>query len=209
MNIIADVAGQYDALLRLVAKMPREPVYTLGDLNDRGPNSKEVIQWAIDNDINAIMGNHEHMMLDYYLKWGLYDHFIWQSNGGSMTQLQYNEDPETLEKHLTWLKKRPFYYEIDGLFMSHGVWINGQKLEDACDLYLNLHNSIIWNREEPLVRNVVQVMGHNSHWGLKYFGDKEKPWAICLDDSRKGVVTGMHWPSMEIYQEPYIETKKQ
>lgn len=203
MNIIADIAGQYDALLRLVDKMPKGPIYTLGDLNDRGPNSKEVIQWAIDNDVNGIIGNHEHMMLDFYRGQEIYDPNIWHWNGGAMTAMQYDDDIETRNIHLNWIESLPPYLEVDGVFMSHAAWSDELSIKDACDLS-NIGSSIIWNRGEPIIRDTIQIMGHNSHWGLRYFGEKEKPWAICLDASRSGVVTGMHWPSMKIYQEPYL-----
>ncbi len=206
MNIIADIAGQYDALLRLVDKMPKDKIVLLGDLVDRGSNSKEVIQWAIDNEdhVTTLLGNHEHMMIDYYEKTRLYDPYIWHSNGGGMTGLQYIDDHKTKEIHVKWLKNRDLYCKTDELFISHAAWASSYSLEQACNLK-NFAYSLLWNRDYPVQRELFQIMGHNSHWGLKWFGDKDNPWAVCLDASKLGVVTGMHWPSKKIYQEPYLK----
>lgn len=206
MNIIGDIAGQYDALLRLVKEMPNEEIILVGDLVDRGPESKEVIQWAIDNNIKTCLGNHEHMMIDFYEKTGMYDPGIWHMNGGNMTHIQYKNDPETRKQHLTWLKSLPLYYKFKDLFVSHGPWKSNITLDEATkiDVFGDLMDSLIWNREAPVKMDEFQVFGHNSHWGLTWLDD----WGVCLDASRDRVLTGMNWPSKTIYQVPYIKELK-
>lgn len=211
MNIIADIAGQYDALTRLVAMMPKDEILLLGDLVDRGPHSMEVIQWAMDNQwadnpVTVLLGNHEHMMLDYYENTDIYDQFIWARNGGAMTMGQYQKNADTLQKHFSWLKKRKLFYKGDGLLVTHAAWSGTKSFTQACNIkgFDNLVDSILWSRYEPQQRDAFQVFGHNSQWGLKWFGDRDNPWAVCLDDSRRGVLTGMNWPSKEIFQAPYI-----
>lgn len=211
MNIIADIAGQHDALMRLVDRMPHEKTILVGDLIDRGPNSKEVIQWAIDTEgVKTLLGNHEHMMIDYYDNTQIYDQFIWVNNGGGMTLSQYRDDKETLKTHLEWLKQLPLYYKQDDILVTHAAWSNCGNFVDACkiDTFDNLLESVIWSREQPEERDFFQVFGHNSHWGLRWFGETDNPWAVCLDASREAVVTGMHWPSKKIFQEPYLTTEK-
>jgi hypothetical protein len=38
-------------------------IYTVGDLIDRGLDSKSVIQFCIDNNIKPVMGNREDMLI--------------------------------------------------------------------------------------------------------------------------------------------------
>ena len=66
-NIIGDIAGRFDELMLLLAKMPEaDKVILVGDMVDRGPKSKEVIEWAMNNpNVIAIKGNHEDMMVDF------------------------------------------------------------------------------------------------------------------------------------------------
>jgi hypothetical protein len=188
--LIADVAGQYEALMRLIAKMPKDELLFLGDLVDRGPDSDKVIEFAMQH--KCIMGNHEHMMLDYCRKTGLYDGQIWQWNGGDATLDSYASrgDGSVPENVLKWIEGLPLFYEEDGLFASHAPADSERS-----------PISLLWSRKEPVpLPGVFQVFGHNSHWGLKWFGE----YAVCLDQSRKGVVTGMHWPSLKIFTEPYV-----
>ena len=46
--------------------MPEGETISVGDMIDRGPNSKEVVEYFMDPTINssAIFGNHEHLMVD-------------------------------------------------------------------------------------------------------------------------------------------------
>ena len=83
-NIISDIAGNFDALLRLLTKMPDDEVISLGDMVDRGPDSKAVINWFMSNG-RAVIGNHEHMMLDHCRQTGFYEKGMWELNGGDAT----------------------------------------------------------------------------------------------------------------------------
>ena len=57
MNIIGDIAGEFDALIELVKRMPDEDILLVGDLVDRGPKSLQVIEWAIDTpNVSALLG---------------------------------------------------------------------------------------------------------------------------------------------------------
>src|SRR5258706_1787004 len=126
MNIIADIAGRFDELMLLLAQMPEdEPILLLGDLIDRGPKSKEVIEWAMKTpNVITIKGNHEDMMIDFALNTKLYEEGMWFMNGGDKTVKSYgcmkyvgkpsNEEAirESLSKeHIEWLKNLPIFYK--------------------------------------------------------------------------------------------------
>lgn len=62
--IIGDIHGEADKLRDLLALIREKEgdnleLYNLGDLIDRGPKSKEVIQICIEENIQGILGNHE------------------------------------------------------------------------------------------------------------------------------------------------------
>lgn len=227
MNIIADVAGRYDALMRLVDKMPQEEYLFLGDLCDRGLQSKQVIEWVMKHG-KSVKGNHEDMFIDWYENTGRYPMGCWGWNGGDSTAYSYHpHDPISFnearknipEEHIEWLKSLPKHFENEFVFASHAPLAARVELQEALDSEdLEAEGvSVLWHRGFPKKREKFQVFGHNSHWGLTWFtGDKavitkQTPnppagaWAVCLDDSGKRKLTGLNinGDKMTIYQELY------
>lgn len=202
--------------------MPQEKTIFVGDLVDRGPDSNKVLDlvgaMVKNNGDVALMGNHEHMFLDYvWAEDKLYDPGIWLMNGGDATLRSYGATPLDTSKvnqdHLVLIGNMPLFYEDDNLLITHAPWFGGIPWKKALLVHKNgnLHEgSVLWNRRPPIKQSKLQIFGHNSHWGLTYFNDKghhhqddpENPWAVCIDQSRLGVVTGLHYPSMEIQTEP-------
>lgn len=208
MIAIADVAGQYDALMRLVARFSGRQFVLLGDLVDRGPKSKQVVEWAMNSkNVVAIKGNHEHMMVDWVRSQftpdheALYAYNTWFNNGGLETLISYGNSSPLLsagqpvpESHLIWLENLPHTFKYKNFLFSHAA-ISSIPHNDP---------EFLWNRGEPKeIKGEIQVMGHNSHWGLRFFGPVQKPWAICLDQSREKLVTALDCDNMIIYAEPY------
>lgn len=211
MLIIADIAGEFEALERLVARVPEdERIVLVGDLVDRGPASNEVVEWAMKTKrVTALMGNHEHMMLDYCHRGNIYPSGCWFGNGGSRTAYSYKNEWNLTgtppSNHLTYLASLDSYYFSDDkkLFVSHAPLLAGYEPDRVANIgnFMDplFDYSLMWNRTFPTKRDFYQVFGHNSHWGLKTFED----WAICIDQSRKEVLTGLHWPTGEILEEEY------
>jgi len=71
INVIGDVGGQFDALISLYAKAPKaDKTILVGDLNDRGTKSRQVIEWAIQEpNVITLHSNHGDMFVDYYRRW--------------------------------------------------------------------------------------------------------------------------------------------
>jgi len=199
MNIIGDIAGRFDELMLLLVQMPKdEKIILVGDLVDRGPKSKEVIEWAMSTpNVITLMGNHEHMMIDYLLNTGLYGPRIWEMNGGDKTLDSYYDsetgDVVIPKEHLEWLKNLPKFYKEEGLYISHAP-LRSTELG-----YKEEIQDFLWNRNPPpKVPGVFQIFGHNS--SMKKYGD----YSICIDDCSKRKLTGIHWPSKKIYQQDYL-----
>ena len=63
--IIGDVHGEFDMLMALVAKLPKNArLIFVGDLINRGLKSKEVIAFVRNNAFAVVQGNHECYILD-------------------------------------------------------------------------------------------------------------------------------------------------
>ena len=87
-----DIAGRYEELIILVKQLkklhPNAIPVSLGDLHDRGPKSKECIEYFINNGI-CIDSNHGHLMVDFFRSTKFYDDGIWLGNGGVQTLESY------------------------------------------------------------------------------------------------------------------------
>lgn len=229
-NIIGDIAGQMSALERLVDKMPKSAkVLAVGDLIDRGPHSKQVLDWFMadtDNRI-ALKGNHEDIFVDWYHSNFKYPAECWSWNGGTETiksfgaQDWYEAADYIPVKYVDFCERLPFIYQDEKLVVTHApISAAHDTIEQALkdDRRFEEGHHVLWCRKLPRKREKFQVFGHNSSWGFCWFnGDHDVPigkfssmppadaWAACVDGSNSKVLTGMHWPSMEVWQVPYRE----
>jgi len=224
-NIIADIAGNYKTLLALLGQMPDGEIIGLGDLIDRGPRSKEVVDFFMDpaNNARCVLGNHEHMMLETCRDTGHYSGFDWVYNGGDATIKAYETDGVSVDylnamlhydlipaSVLNWVASLPLYIEIGDTLLSHS-FMYYDTLEQCCNLDVSAFDSnftIIWNREEPTrsEKHKLQIAGHNSQFGEKRFEDGQGLFALCLDDCRIGKqLTGLHLETMEVFKQDYID----
>ena len=219
--VIGDIAGQYDALIRLVSKLPKgETIILVGDLIDRGPKSRQVVEWAMTTPgVLTIKGNHEDMFVDFYRNQQNYDYGLFQENGGTKTLRSYGASDyataqeakiDIPEDHITWLESLPYYIEEDAFLISHApfpAWDSPQNIKKRISNGdTKAMDDVMWNRSEPAdIPDIIQVFGHNASWGLKWFSKGETKYAICLDDSHKDKLTAFDTKTLEIYQEPYKE----
>lgn len=205
-NIIGDLAGRYDELMLLLAKMPGGEPISVGDMVDRHDQSKQVVEFFMNNG-RAIMGNHEHLLLSHYRQDHYYESGMWYYNGGLQTENSFGGGmvPDTV---INWVETLPKYLVVDDCLISH-AFLNPRfaSVQEACDLGYSAYDqqgedSIIWNRSKPCRRKEysLQIAGHNSNFGLKWFDD----YAVGIDSSRQKVLSGIHLPSKIIYQVPYL-----
>jgi len=94
--VFGDVHGKSDMLKKLIKKVrkkhPDIEIYSLGDLIDRGPDSKGVIQVCIDENVKGIVGNHDQWLQELVVK-KLFDPFcIKPIMGGAATLKSYGVD---------------------------------------------------------------------------------------------------------------------
>lgn len=127
---IGDVHGEAALLAALVAKILQDADGTpahmvlLGDLIDRGPDSRGVVDFVMALQrapparvkVTAIKGNHEAMMLDALNEPGSSKPKLWLRNGGRETLASYGLSEETAgegwrdalpPEHVAWLSALP------------------------------------------------------------------------------------------------------
>jgi len=177
--IIGDVHGCLYTLKSLFENIKDRctKIFSVGDLIDRGPYSKEVVQFCIDNNIMPVRGNHEDMLLkaientsgNFWNRSKDIDLYFY--NGGDKAQKSYinsrsQNDFDIFKKelesngHLEWIKSFPLRYESKVLVISHAGIIDGG------DDY-----SIFWNRDVPAKLDKIQIFGHTSIEDIDYFED--------------------------------------
>lgn len=218
INIIGDIAGRYDELLLLLKQMPEaDLILSIGDMVDRGPKSKQVIQWFMKQQkagkAEAIYGNHEDMMVEGLKKGNSRD---WMHNGGYQTLVSYMSKKDIFERkdaqehalvpksHVDWLEKRPMYFQTDNLFVSHAPITSLKNIPKdpyGRDFYF------VWNRYEPSKpQDKFLINGHNGTL-QEYRGDG-RVIGMCIDDSHQRKLTGLHWPTKEIFQQEFLPVKE-
>lgn len=120
---IGDPHGCIDELQLLVSRLSwlsLDDIYVLGDFVDRGPDSGAVVQFARENHIKGILGNHEESILKLH-KRSLTGGELPQSEDKKRTLLQL-----TLED-IAWLEKLPMLEHIqnesfDAVLVHGGLW---------------------------------------------------------------------------------------
>lgn len=203
MNIIGDIAGRYDELMLLLHKMPKgEEIILLGDLNDRGPDTKKVIQWAIDNKIRCTKSNHGQMMIDAYNIWLATGnpHGSWEfnMNGGLQTIQSYGGFEFIPKEHIEYLANCEWIIETDDLILTHA------PIHSEYKFTMIPTDDFFWNRSRPIKRDKYQIHGHNSVHEI-YTDESGKEYGMCIDDCLHKNLIGIHWPSQKIYRQDYLK----
>lgn len=173
--IVGDIHGCYLTLLALIAKLPPEAkgnIVFVGDLVDRGPDSRSVIQYAIDNNVPTVSGNHEQMMFDYYTQ-NEYEDGCWLRNGGEQTLDSYvmlngEFNVFAFNRHCKWIAELPIYLEFpeekDGrkLVVSHSAVNDHWKFRnDPTERNQSFKHYVQWNRDEHVDnKDIFNVHGH-------------------------------------------------
>ena len=148
--VVADIHGNIDKFrkaLKEVSLKKTDILVLLGDVIDRGNNSKDVLDTILllkengfDNII-IIRGNHEQMLLDAFENEN--EEYTWIKNGGDKTLLSFrvNFCNQIPLKYIKLIKSSKFYYENgDYIFVHAGLNLDVESpLEDI--------KSLLWIRE--------------------------------------------------------------
>jgi serine/threonine protein phosphatase 1 len=213
---IGDIHGCFDALDTLVAFVglrSDDVLIALGDYVDRGPKTRQVIEWLMDWDASGILiplrGNHEVMMLN--ARTSREARYRWTQFGAIPTldsYATYKDEvigiDELPESHWQFLSERLLpYHETDKHIFVHAT------LDPSVPVSNQKDQSLYWDRFSPNYPGHCSgktiVCGHtcqdsgwpvtNGHSICIDTGACKNGWLTCLE-----VASGTVWQANESRQ---------
>lgn len=180
--VIGDIHGNFnklEALLELVYKDDKATAfYHLGDIIDRGDDSKKVVDLCIQYDITGLIGNHELWILNL-IDWKIFDDFcLTNIMGGRATLRSYGVSPSDIEtaekghwipkKHADYFRTLKSHIWLDDMLLTHaGISETGWKYrKENEDPYVfieekGIHSEeIYWGGGKPAQLPFIQFRGH-------------------------------------------------
>lgn len=131
--VIPDVHGRYDLLKLALDNYPEHHYVFLGDLIDRGENSRGCLQLALElqkkGKADLILGNHEYMAWMAYTYPDRYD--WWLGHGGKQTLASYSSEVDFKNDLTAFLGVADHFIIKEHFLFSHAgipAIFNGQVL---------------------------------------------------------------------------------
>ncbi|MDJ0713485.1 MAG: metallophosphoesterase family protein [Prochloraceae cyanobacterium] len=192
---IGDVHGHYDALMSLLEAIDpatSDEIYFLGDLIDRGPQSAQVVNFAIANNYQCLLGNHEEMLLEIVDKGDKVpvERFqAWIYSGGYATITSYgNNIPQD---HVEWMKKLPKYLDLGDIWLVHAgvdprIPFEKQTSDQFCWIRDEFHSM-----SEPYFPDKLIIAGHTITFTLPGV----KPGNLASGEGWIDIETGAYHPN--------------
>lgn len=165
--VIGDIHGCSATLRRLVddtlRPLPEDRIYLLGDLIDRGPDSKGVLDFIFELRqrglfVRSVRGNHEEMLLQAAAEGPFLG--VWTTNGGQATLESFQSDgPGDIPQHYRdFLTSLPHYILLDNFVIVHAGlnFAQADPFEDT--------NAMLWTRSSYVDRQSISgrrlICGH-------------------------------------------------
>jgi len=187
MIVIGDVHGEYNILMNLFDKLPQtKNICFVGDLIDRGPDSKKVVDFVRENGYNCVLGNHEDILL--------FEINTWLMNGAKATLKSFNTEisnyREDMEEYIKWMHTLPVTMEWNNYLISHSFAYNGLDTSVS---------DILWNRNFTEDNcEMINIYGHTP--AKKPVQIFNKHWDIDTGAFYTGVLTAMDLETGKFYQ---------
>lgn len=199
---ISDIHGMLTKFVELWAALSpskNDTIVLLGDLIDRGSDSKGVIDFVLNKkaqgfNIISLWGNHEDMYVKYLRKSeytvlngemieGIYMKEVYRMNGGRATEKSYGGKLPPKE-HMQFFHAMEPSYETENYIFVHagikpGVSMNLQKFDD----FVWIRGEFI-NSDEDFGKIV--IFGHTPVW----FITQNRDYAPYVSDNKIGIDTG-------------------
>ena len=206
---IGDIHGcsiALNTLLEAIGPQPEDTIVSLGDLVDRGDNSKGVIDalMALRSKCNFVLvqGNHEDMLLAVVKK--VEPPQEWLKHGGVSTLDSYGftGDLNVIpQDHIDFIETGVLYYETDDHFFVHGNYEPQKSFADQDEEILKWR-SLIENTPGPHMSGKKAIVGHTPDKSGEVF---DIGHLMCLDTYCYGgmwltaadVVNGTVWQANE------------
>jgi serine/threonine protein phosphatase 1 len=164
---IGDIHGCFKPFYKLVVDIidlkKEDKLILLGDYIDRGPQSREVIDFIIDLsesgfDVTPLMGNHESMLLESYSDTGLI--YQWYMNSGETTlkSLGINEVRDLQKKYLDFFSSLEYYLSAGNFLFVHAGF-NDHDPDPFADKYYMVWESLL-SYKNPVLKGKTIIHGH-------------------------------------------------
>ncbi|WP_424942609.1 metallophosphoesterase family protein [Aliiroseovarius crassostreae] len=203
---IGDIHGHLDKLVSAHARIAEDrarcgddtaPVVHVGDLVDRGPDSRGVVQYLMDGQARGenwvvLKGNHDRMAAMFLRDYPMVDHMLLHDHnwfhariGGVETLGSYGVDvPDGIrtyqlhakamdavpEAHRRFLDDLPVMHRIGDLYFVHAGIRPGVALEDQVE------DDLIWIRQEfhssDADHGALIVHGHTPVKDVTHYGNR-------------------------------------
>lgn len=223
--VIGDVHGRYDLLQKLITKLPKDvKLIFVGDLIDRGTQSKEVVKFVRENNYPCVRGNHEQFMIEQglldgqpprYFGGDKYELWMSSNGGGKKTLQSYGigenryeyEDIATQQQSenlnqfyadIDWMKTLPHYIELDDCI------VNDRKVVISHSCISKLWNDkntdtfneyVRENRDDPKdIKGIFNVYGHQYKEVVEMTN-----FSACIDTSGAQTLTAIEIPSLKYF----------
>ena len=185
--IVGDVQGCHQELLDLLAAArfdrARHRLVFVGDLINRGPRSREVLELARAEDALVVVGNHEDALVSGFA-------------GETMSRVRAQLG-DTLDATIEWIRTWPTFlrFEALSLIVVHAGIAPGKRPEECTRAELTRIRAVdgvpwfdSWRGPETVVFG---------HWAK--LGKVDRPLAKGLDSGcvYGGRLTGIFWPRAE------------
>ncbi len=207
---IGDVHGcdvALENLLSQIAPSKNDTVVFLGDLVDRGPDPKKVVQRIMDLrdqcKVILVMGNHEEMMRGSLE--GTYMLAQWLHFGGQTTLGSYGEMSEIPSAHLRFLFSGCDFYETEDHVFIHASLEPGVSMANQTKEFFRWKH--LAGSERPLESGKRVICGHTAQ-------KDGKPWCfdgwVCIDTSayHKGWLSALDVKTNHVYQANQASEKR-
>jgi serine/threonine protein phosphatase 1 len=183
--VIGDIHGRSDLLQRLLARLPDDmPIIVVGDVGDRGPDTRGVVDTLLARGAVGVRGNHEEWLVDWAEGHGFDDLALHPAMGGEHTLASYGVLARTVEgieaerwrvpeAHRAWLGRLALALDLgvggERYWVVHAgipstVNLSGVAFDDVVPFLVRTHPAtLLWAKNDPeemLPVDRTVIMGH-------------------------------------------------
>ena len=178
---VGDIHGCFQEFLELLEKIHYKPeedrLISLGDLVNKGPESAAVLDYFIENKIEAVMGNH--------------DEWLWRALKGKS---EMYEDAEIIlrdsqfsrDELITWLEGMPLYIKDDHFIAVHA------GLSPYCKLKKNKPRDLYTMRYVDMNSQEVMAKNNGSNSLVSWYEEYS-----YLKSGKREIIHG-HWAKKKV-----------
>jgi serine/threonine protein phosphatase 1 len=175
--VIGDIHGCFYTLKELVnqirVRYPGIPLFSVGDLVDRGNFSYEVMNFVISHNIRFTPGNHDYMFYHFIKEPASSIGRAWLYNGSEATIKSYDNRMQYISDHLDAIVNAPLFINLNDCFISHAgissfyrkkvtpeFLQNEDNMESLLRSEITSEHGILWTRDELMNLGKLQIVGH-------------------------------------------------